>query len=124
MTSFFIFRLDLRLKDNIGLIECFKKSDKIYLAFIFDPIQIDESKNKYFSHNCVQFMIESLKELYKKSEKKSPQIKKYPKPFKKLVISQASDFFPDPQNVAVHYFLDVFIGVAAHQELFNELRVS
>ena len=70
MTSLFIFRLDLRLKDNIALIECFKKSDKIYLAFIFDPVQIDTSKNKYFSHNCVQFMIESLKELYKKSDKK------------------------------------------------------
>ena len=70
MTSLFIFRLDLRLKDNLGLIQCFKNSKKIYLTFIFDPKQIDESENKYFSHNCVQFMVESLKELYKKSDKK------------------------------------------------------
>lgn len=64
MNSIFIFRLDLRLFDNLGLIECFSKSNKIYPIFIFDPIQIDREKNKYFSDNCVQFMIESLKELY------------------------------------------------------------
>ncbi len=69
MTSLFIFRLDLRLKDNIGLIQCFKKSDKIIPCFIFDPNQIDKKKNLYFSNNCVQFMIESLKELYIQSKK-------------------------------------------------------
>ena len=63
MTSLFIFRLDLRLRDNIGLIECFKNSKNVIVCFIFDPIQIDKSKNPYFSSNCVQFMVESLKEL-------------------------------------------------------------
>ena len=70
MNSLFIFRLDLRLKDNTGLIECIKNSDNVYLTFIFEPKQIDKKKNNYFSSNCVQFMIESLKELYTKTDKK------------------------------------------------------
>ena len=70
MNSLFIFRLDLRLKDNTGLIECIKNSDNVYLTFIFEPKQIDRKKNNYFSNNCVQFMIESLKELYTKTDKK------------------------------------------------------
>ena len=39
------------------------KHGKITPIFIFPPEQIDPSKNKYFSHNSVQFMIESLREL-------------------------------------------------------------
>ena len=61
MNSLFIFRLDIRLRDNTALIECFKNSKNIYPCFIFEPKQISEKINKYFSHNCVQFMIESLK---------------------------------------------------------------
>ena len=70
MNSLFIFRLDLRLKDNTGLIDCVKNSENVYISFIFEPKQIDRKKNDYFSDNCVQFMIESLKELYTKSDNK------------------------------------------------------
>ncbi len=70
MKSLFIFRLDLRLKDNTGLIECVKNSENVYISFIFEPKQIDRRKNDYFSDNCVQFMVESLKELYAKSDNK------------------------------------------------------
>ena len=72
MSAIFLLRLDLRIKDNLGLIECFKNPDvkKIYLVFNFDPKQIDRDKNPYFSNNCVQFMIESLEELYQKTDKK------------------------------------------------------
>lgn len=59
----FLFHRDLRLNDNTTLIEQLKKYDKILPIFIFTPEQIDENKNKYFSHNSVQFMIESLHEL-------------------------------------------------------------
>ena len=59
--SLFIFRRDLRIQDNIGLIECCKNSEKVILAFIFTPEQT--KKNKYFSNNSVQFMIESLENL-------------------------------------------------------------
>lgn len=58
----FIFRRDLRLIDNIGLNTINKKCKNVYTIFIFTPEQIT-SKNKFKSDNCVQFMIESLKEL-------------------------------------------------------------
>ena len=61
MKSLFIFRRDFRLNDNIGLIECFKKSDEVIPIFIFTPEQIN--KNEYFSSNSFQFMLESLDEL-------------------------------------------------------------
>jgi len=64
--SIFIFRRDLRLEDNTGLFHALRLSDSVLPCFIFDKNQIDQSKNEYFSHNCVQFMIESLKDLNKK----------------------------------------------------------
>ena len=70
MNSLFIFRLDLRLKDNTALLECVKNSKNVYPCFIFEPKQISPTQNPYFSNNCVQFMIETLQELYEKSGKK------------------------------------------------------
>ena len=70
MTSLFIFRLDLRVIDNIGLIKCFHIQIKLFLVLFFDTQQINRQKNLYFSNNCVQFMIESLKELYLECDKK------------------------------------------------------
>lgn len=61
MKSIFIFRRDFRLSDNLGLIECFKKSDTVLPIFIFTPTQIEN--NEYFSSNSFQFMIESLEDL-------------------------------------------------------------
>ena len=61
MKSLFIFRRDLRLHDNLGLIECYKKSETVIPIFIFTPEQIN--KNEYFSSNSFQFMLESLEEL-------------------------------------------------------------
>ena len=58
MTSLFIFRRDFRLNDNLGLIECYKKSNKVIPIFIFTPEQIE--KNSFFSSNSFQFMLESL----------------------------------------------------------------
>jgi deoxyribodipyrimidine photo-lyase len=62
--SIFIFRRDFALEDNIAFIECYKKSDKVLPIFIFTPEQAT-SKNKFFSSNCYQFMIESLESLDK-----------------------------------------------------------
>ena len=61
--SIFIFRRDLRLDDNTGLFHALRLSEVVIPCFIFDINQIDETKNPYFSHNVVQFMIESLKDL-------------------------------------------------------------
>jgi len=67
--NIFIFHRDLRLKDNTTLIRMIKEEESVLPIFVFPPEQIDEKKNKYFSHNLVQFMIESLKELGDKIKK-------------------------------------------------------
>jgi deoxyribodipyrimidine photo-lyase len=59
--SIFIFRRDLRLQDNIGLIAALKESKIVIPIFILTPQQLVD--NKYKSNNAVQFMIESLTEL-------------------------------------------------------------
>ena len=62
--NIFLFHRDLRIQDNIGLISQLKELKVgILPIFIFSQEQIEEEKNKYFSHNTVQFMIESLHEL-------------------------------------------------------------
>lgn len=61
--NIFIFHRDLRLVDNTTLIKMIKEEGPVTPIFVFPPEQIDPSKNKYFSHNLVQFMIESIKEL-------------------------------------------------------------
>ena len=65
--NLYIFHRDLRLIDNTTLIEI--SDDQVIPIFIFNPNQIDKKKNKYFSNNSVQFMIESLNELNKDIKK-------------------------------------------------------
>jgi deoxyribodipyrimidine photo-lyase len=62
--NIFIFHRDLRLTDNTTLIKQMKSTKNIIPIFIFTPEQINKKTNKYFSNNSVQFMIESLHELY------------------------------------------------------------
>lgn len=57
----FIFRRDLRLDDNTGLIRALKECEAVIPAFIADPRQLE--RNAYRSDNCVQFMVESLEDL-------------------------------------------------------------
>lgn len=65
MSVLFIFRRDLRLEDNLALNRAIEFANdnklKLILSFCFDEKQID--KNKYFSNNSFQFMIECLEEL-------------------------------------------------------------
>jgi len=65
--NIFIFRRDFRINDNFALNSLIKESGnkEIYPIFIFNPEQIFPKNNKYFSNNCVQFMIESLDDLDK-----------------------------------------------------------
>jgi deoxyribodipyrimidine photo-lyase len=58
----FLFHRDLRIQDNIGLIQTIKNCKHIYPVFIFTPEQVGSS-NPYKSNNAVQFMIESLEDL-------------------------------------------------------------
>ena len=59
--SLFVFRRDLRLDDNIGLLSALDSSETVVPAFIFDPRQT--KKNEYFSGPAFQFMLQSLTEL-------------------------------------------------------------
>jgi deoxyribodipyrimidine photo-lyase len=61
MYSLFIFRRDLRLNDNLGIIHAIKNCENIIPIFIFTPEQV--VNNKFKSNNAIQFMIESLKDL-------------------------------------------------------------
>ena len=63
MMNIFIFNRGLRVSDNTTLIDQMKQMGHITPIFIFTPEQIDKKKNKYFSNNSVQFMIESLYDL-------------------------------------------------------------
>jgi deoxyribodipyrimidine photo-lyase len=61
----YIFRRDLRIDDNHGLINLMKKCDKVIPMFFLDDNQIIKSDHNqhYFSNNAVQFMCESLNDL-------------------------------------------------------------
>jgi deoxyribodipyrimidine photo-lyase len=65
--SLFIFRRDLRVHDNTGLLEALRSSESVIPCFIFDKRQIGED-NTYRSMNSIQFMLESLKDLEKQLE--------------------------------------------------------
>lgn len=58
----FIFRRDLRVEDNTALLSCLETHEKVYPIFVFSPEQI--KPNEYRSEKAVQFMIESLFDLY------------------------------------------------------------
>ncbi len=57
----FIFRRDLRIHDNSGLLFALENAKEVIPIFIFTPEQIE--KNPYRSDFSLQFMIESLEDL-------------------------------------------------------------
>jgi deoxyribodipyrimidine photo-lyase len=62
--SIYIFTRDLRLADNVSLLESSHFTEKKILPlFVFTPEQADSKKNAYFSDNAFQFMVDSLMEL-------------------------------------------------------------
>ena len=69
--NIFIHHRDIRYQDNTTLNSMYQQLKlPIIPVFIFPPEQIDPKKNKYFSHNLVQFMCESLTELHQDYKKK------------------------------------------------------
>jgi deoxyribodipyrimidine photo-lyase len=73
-SAVFIFRRDLRLDDNTGLLKALKLAEKVYPVFIFDPRQIDKARNDYFSNTCVQFMCDSLADLDLRLKERGSQL--------------------------------------------------
>jgi len=70
--TLFIFRRDLRLEDNTGLIFALENSQKVIPAFIFTPEQIE--KNPYRSDHCLKFMIDSIEDLQEQLKKKKGRL--------------------------------------------------
>lgn len=70
--SVFIFRRDLRLCDNTGLIAACQNSEVVIPIFIFDPLQVE--KNEYFSPAAFQFMLQSLTEVDQALRKKNTEL--------------------------------------------------
>lgn len=90
----FIFRKDLRIIDNRGLIELSQVCKKIIPVFIFDPYQVDltsRTKN-YLSFPALRFICESVKDL-------DTTIKVQTKSKSKLNI-----FYGNPVKVLSHIF--------------------
>ena len=61
MSSIFLFHRDFRTIDNTSLIALSQLSKNIIPIFIFNPDQIDPSKNPYYNKKSVQFMIDCLR---------------------------------------------------------------
>ncbi len=70
--TLFIFRRDLRLEDNTGLIFALKNSKEVICAFIFTPQQI--RANPYLGPHSLQFLLESLEDLEKQLEPKGGKL--------------------------------------------------
>lgn len=71
-TSLFIFRRDLRIEDNTGLLFALENSELMIPCFIFTPEQIQ--KNSYRSDHCLRFMIECLQDLHNQLQKRGSQL--------------------------------------------------
>ena len=66
-TSLFIFRQDLRVEDNIGLLNAIKESDSLLPVFIFDTTILEQfpkdSRVVWFLIDAIKALDESLQEL-------------------------------------------------------------
>lgn len=61
----FIFRRDLRVYDNLAWMRLVEQAqgEMILPIFIFNDAQVNPQKNKYYSKNAVEFMVQCLKSL-------------------------------------------------------------
>ena len=70
--SLFIFRRDLRIEDNTGLIEACKSSKKVIPCFIFEPRLLEN--NPKFSNFRINFLFECLLDLQKQLKKEKSSL--------------------------------------------------
>jgi deoxyribodipyrimidine photo-lyase len=71
-TALFLFRRDLRLHDNRGLLYALGRAEEVIAAFVFTPEQIE--KNPYRGDPALQFLIESLEDLEGQLEEKGGKL--------------------------------------------------
>ena len=72
--SLFLFRRDLRLEDNTGLISALNYGGKVIPCFILDERLLDSTSIKSKNNNAIQFMIESLKDLDQQLKQKNARL--------------------------------------------------
>lgn len=84
-TALFIFRRDLRLEDNTGLLQALEESERVIPLFIFDVAQTDSAKNKFFSNHAFQFMLASLTELSDALKKRGSKLYVYEGSYKDVL---------------------------------------
>lgn len=72
--SLFIFRRDLRLKDNTGLISALDHGAKVIPCFILDKRLLDSTPIKPKNNNAIQFMIESIEDLDQQLKQKNARL--------------------------------------------------
>lgn len=70
--ALFVFRRDLRIEDNTGLIYALENAREVICAFIFTPEQI--TNNSFRSESCLQFMLESLHDLERSISNRGGQL--------------------------------------------------
>jgi len=70
--ALFIFRRDLRCDDNTGLLFALENYETVIPCFIFTPEQT--KTNPYKSGRCLQFMLESLKDLADQLKERSGKL--------------------------------------------------
>jgi len=110
----FIFRRDLRLQDNIGLLRLQSEVDIIIPVFILDKYQIKKSSHNkyYFSNNAVQFMCESLYDLNQSLIKYDSYLRIYYGHPKKIINKLIKwtithfDLKSDPSNIFLSFNAD------------------
>lgn len=73
-TAVFIFRRDLRLEDNTGLLAACDTYDQVIPIFCFDPRQADKDGNDYYSENAFRFMCDSLLDLCEHLRKRDSKL--------------------------------------------------
>ena len=100
----FIFRRDLRLNDNLSLIELSNIVDVIIPIFILDEKQIElNNNNKYYhSNNVIQFMCNSLVELNNQLIKHNSHLQLFYGNYKKILIS-IFDFLNNYNDVTIAF---------------------
>ena len=93
--ALFIFRRDLRIEDNTGLISALKYSQYVIPCFILDPLLVETTPNRRKNDNAIQFMIESLNDLNGQLREKGSKLYLFVgKPqnvLKKLIVDEKID---------------------------------
>ena len=98
--TLFIFRRDLRLHDNTGLIKACRESETVIPAFLFHK-DLTDPKGIKFRPNLIQFMLESLRELNNSLSERGSE----------LYIFYNDDYYHGLEKILTEYKIDaVFVN--------------